>query len=150
MNHVCDKKVWDRILIFNFSIFLSRIKKLEDDLEIFLYLKFRFYSFVFSNLSLYSVFSKELVTRKNLVSIIVNSVLEFIHKFLTMNIFLEILLLINKILLLSSTNFLDKVLFFLFMFVILIHSGQTHERVKFLVVHMLKISELQINYSESF
>ena len=119
-------------------------------MEIFLYLKFRFYSFVFSDLSLYSVFSKELVTRKNLVSIIVNSVLEFIHKFSTMNIFLAILLLINKILLLSSTNFLDKILFFLFMLVILIHSGQTHKSVKFLVVHMLKISELQLNYSGSF
>ena len=33
------------------------IKNLEDDLEILLHLKFRFYSFVFSNLSLYSVFS---------------------------------------------------------------------------------------------
>ena len=51
-------KVWDRVLSFNFSIFLNRVKRnLEDDLEIFLYLKFRFYSFVFSNLSLYSVFS---------------------------------------------------------------------------------------------
>ena len=150
MNRHCDEKVWDRILIFNFSIFLSRVKKFEDDLEIFLYIKFRFYSFVFSNLSLYSVFSKELVTRKNLVSVIVNSVLEFIHKFSTMNIFLAILLLINKILLLSSTNFLNKILFFLFMFVILIHSGQTHKRVKCLVVRMLKISELQINYSGSF
>ena len=57
-NHVCDGKVWDRVLSFNFSIFLNRVKRnLEDDLEIFLYLKFRFYSFVFSNLSLYSVFS---------------------------------------------------------------------------------------------
>ena len=43
---------------FNFSIFFSKVKRnLEDTLEIFLYLKFRFYSFVFSNLSLYSVFS---------------------------------------------------------------------------------------------
>ena len=54
MNHVCHEKVWDRVLSFNFSIFLNRIKRnLEDDL----YLKFRFSSFVFSSLSLYSVFS---------------------------------------------------------------------------------------------
>ena len=58
MNHVCDEKVWDRVLSFNFSIFSNRVKRnLEDDLEIFLYLKFRFYSFVFSNLSLYAVLS---------------------------------------------------------------------------------------------
>ena len=58
MKHICDEKVWDHVLSFNFFIFLNRVKRnLEDDLEIFLYLKFRFYSFVFSNLSLYSVFS---------------------------------------------------------------------------------------------
>ena len=58
MNHVCDEKVWDHVLSFNFSIFFSKVKRnLEDALEIFLYLKFRFYSFVFSNLSLYWVFS---------------------------------------------------------------------------------------------
>ena len=44
------------VLIFLF--FLNRVKRhLEDNLEIFLYLKFGFYSFVLSNLSLYSVFS---------------------------------------------------------------------------------------------
>ena len=58
MNHVCDEKVWGRVFSFNFSIFLNTVKKnLEDDLEISLYLQFKFYSFVFSNLSLYSVFS---------------------------------------------------------------------------------------------
>ena len=58
MSHVCDEKLWDRILSFNFSIFLNRVKRnLEDNLEIFLYLKFGFYSFVLSNLSSYSVFS---------------------------------------------------------------------------------------------
>ena len=45
------------VLIFLF--FLNRIKRdLEDDLEIFLYLKFIFYSFVFFSLSLYPVFSR--------------------------------------------------------------------------------------------
>ena len=45
-----------RVLIF--LLFLNRVKiNLEDNLEILLYLKFRFYSFVFSNLSLHSVFS---------------------------------------------------------------------------------------------
>ena len=58
MNLVFDEKIWDRIFSVYFSIFLNRVKRnLEDDLEIFLYLKFRFCSFVFPNLSLYSVFS---------------------------------------------------------------------------------------------
>ena len=58
INHVCDKKVWDRVLSFNFSISLNRVKNnLEDDMDIFLYLSLRFYSFPFSSLSLYSVFS---------------------------------------------------------------------------------------------
>ena len=51
-------------------------------MEIFLYLKFRYYLFAFCNLSLYSVFhifefAKELVTKKNLVSVNFNSVLQF-------------------------------------------------------------------------
>ena len=56
MNHVCGEKFWDRVLSFNFSIVSNRVKDL-DNLEIFLYLKFIFYSFVFSNISLYSLFS---------------------------------------------------------------------------------------------
>ena len=93
LNHACDEKAWDRVLSFSFSIFLNRVKKkLEDDLEIFLYLKFRFYSF-FYPIFLYIRFfhllvsPKELVTRKNLVSVNVKSVLQFIHKFSTMNTF---------------------------------------------------------------
>ena len=102
LNHACDEKAWDRVLSFSFSIFLNRVKKkLEDDLEIFLYLKFRFYSF-FYPIFLYIRFfhllvsPKELVTRKNLVSVNVKSVLQFIHKFLTMNMFLAISLLITR------------------------------------------------------
>ena len=52
MNNVCGEKMW------NFSSFLTKVKKiLVNDLEIYLYIKFRLYSFVFSNLSLFSVFS---------------------------------------------------------------------------------------------
>ena len=36
MDHVCDEKVWDGVLSFDFSIFLNGVKRnLEDDLEIF-------------------------------------------------------------------------------------------------------------------
>ena len=48
MNHVCDKKVWGRLLSFNF--FKQSKKKLEDDFEILFYLKVRFYSLVFSRI----------------------------------------------------------------------------------------------------
>ena len=66
MNHVCDEKVWDRVLSFNVSIFLNRVKiNLEEDLDIFLYLKFRFYLFVFSNLFLHSVFLHFYFCKKN-------------------------------------------------------------------------------------
>ena len=52
MNNVCGEKMW------NFSSFLTKVKKiLVNDLEIYLYIKFRLSSFVFSNLSLFSVFS---------------------------------------------------------------------------------------------
>ena len=96
INHVCDKKVWDRVLSFNFSISLNRVKNnLEDDLDIFLYLSLFisfFQSFFIFSFFTYLFLQKELVTRKNLVSVIVNSVLESICKFSTMNIFLAILL----------------------------------------------------------
>ena len=66
MNHVCDEKIWDHVLNFNFSIFLNILKKnLKDDLEIFLYLKFRFCSLVSSNLSVYRFFTF-LFLQKNL------------------------------------------------------------------------------------
>ena len=55
MNYVCDERIWNRVL--SFSIFSNRVKRnLKNDLEIFLYLKFRFHLFVFFNHSLYSVF----------------------------------------------------------------------------------------------
>ena len=58
MNKVIHEKVWDRLLKQNFDRFLKDLKKnLQDDLEIYFYLKFRFYSFVLSNLSLFSIFS---------------------------------------------------------------------------------------------
>ena len=67
MNHICDEQVWDRVLSFSFSnFFLNRVKNnLEDDLEIFLYVKFRFYSFVFP-IFLYIQFFHIFVFAKNL------------------------------------------------------------------------------------
>ena len=58
MNKVVLEKVLDRLLKQNFDRFLKDLKKnLQDNLEIYFYLKFRFYSFVLSNLSLFSIFS---------------------------------------------------------------------------------------------
>ena len=35
-NQIYDKKIWNRVLSFNFTIFLNRLKRnLEDNLEIF-------------------------------------------------------------------------------------------------------------------
>ena len=58
MNNVCGEKMWNFVLDQKFSSFLTKVKKiLENDSEIYLYIKFRLYSFVFSNLSLFSNFS---------------------------------------------------------------------------------------------
>ena len=129
MNHVCDEKVWDRVLSFNFSFFKkNRIMKrnLEDDLEIFLYVKFIFYSFVFSSLSLYSVSSKFCFCRrtcdqKNLVSVIVNSVLKFICKFLVIIILFKTLLLMTEILLVNLIISSKRLHFLLSMFAMIMH-----------------------------
>ena len=65
MNKVIHEKVWDRLLKQNFDRFLKDLKKnLQDDLEIYFYLKFRFYSFVLSNLSLFSIFSNVCFCKK--------------------------------------------------------------------------------------
>ena len=115
------------VLVFLF-LFLNRVKNnFEDDLEIFLYLKFRFFFICFSNLSLYSVFShfcfcKKLVTKKNLVSVIVNSVLELIRKFLTIIIlFKTLLLLMNEILLVNLIISSKRLQFFLSKFAMIMH-----------------------------
>ena len=118
MNHVCDEKVWVRVLSFNFSIFLNRVKRtLEDDLDIFLYLKFRFYLFVFSNLFLHSVFLhfifvKKNATTRNQQNTTVNFVLEFIRNCLIVMLLFKTLLLMTEILLLGLINFLKKLHFF--------------------------------------
>ena len=65
MNHVCDEKVWDRVLGFNFSIFLNRVtRNLEDDLEVFCISSLDFIH-VFPNLSLHSVFSHFCFCKRN-------------------------------------------------------------------------------------
>ena len=57
MYRVCDEEIWVDILSRNFSDFLNRLRdELKDDLEIYFYLSYRFHSFIFNNLSLYSVF----------------------------------------------------------------------------------------------
>ena len=57
-NSVCKEERWVHILGQNFSNFLKRLREmLKDDLEIFFYLRFQIYSFIFINLALYSVFA---------------------------------------------------------------------------------------------
>ena len=123
---VCDEKVWGHILSFNSSIFLNRVKRnLENDLEIFLYLKFRFHSFVFSNLYIQFfhifVFVKENATIRNQQKTIVNFVLKFIHNCLIVMLLFKMLLLMSEILCLSIINFLKKLHFFLLMFALIMH-----------------------------
>ena len=60
-NSVWKEERWVHILGQNFSNFLKRLSELlKDDLEIFFYLRFQIYSFIFINLALYSVFEKNM------------------------------------------------------------------------------------------
>lgn len=44
MNNLCSDKPWNEILHTNFSNFLGRLREeLQDDLETFLYLRYRLY-----------------------------------------------------------------------------------------------------------
>ena len=59
MDRVCYEEIWVDILSHNFSDFLNRLRdELKDNLEIYFYLSYRFHSFIFDNLSLYSVFAR--------------------------------------------------------------------------------------------
>ena len=58
MNNLCSDKTWNEILNTNFSNFLGRLREeLQDDLETFLSLSYRLYSFILDNrLSLHTTF----------------------------------------------------------------------------------------------
>ena len=58
MNNLCSNKRWNEILNTIFSNFLDRLREeLQDDLETFLYLSYRLYSFILDNrLSLNTTF----------------------------------------------------------------------------------------------
>ena len=44
MNNLCSDKPWNEILNTNFSNFLGRLREeVQDDLETFLYLRYRLY-----------------------------------------------------------------------------------------------------------
>ena len=65
MNKVIHENVWDRLMKQNFDRFLKDLKKnLQDDLEIYFHLKYRFYSFVLSNLSSFAIFSNVCFCKK--------------------------------------------------------------------------------------
>ena len=116
INNVCGKKC-------GIFYLLNKVKKiLENDLEIYLYIKFRLYSFVYSNLSLFSVFSHFCFCERRCDhrvqrSFIVNFVLEFIPKFLIGRFAFKILVLMKGILLLTLIIFLEKRHYFLLIFV---------------------------------
>ena len=58
MDSVCNLKTWNSIIEKNISTFLVNVRDvLKDDFGIFYHLKSRLYSFVFNNLSLYSIFA---------------------------------------------------------------------------------------------
>ena len=94
MDRVWNKKIWVDILSRTFSDFINRIRdELKDDLEVYFYLGYRFHSFIFNNLSLYSVLHillcvKEDVTKRNLMNVFVIFVPELLHKFSIKNIIL--------------------------------------------------------------
>ena len=85
MNNLCSNKTWNEILNTNFSNFLDRLREeLQDDLETFLYLSYRLYSFILDNrLSLHTTFvdfcfcKRTCDKKKSQKSVIVNFILEF-------------------------------------------------------------------------
>lgn len=99
VGNICNEKRWVAILHQNFSDFLNRLREvLNDNLETFFYLQFRFHSFIYNKVSLYPIFAhffllKEHVTEKTLENTTVIFVLEFILKFFdNENIFNDIIL----------------------------------------------------------
>ena len=59
MNNICSDKAWNKILSINFFNYLGRLRKeLQDDLETFLYLRYRLSSFILDNrISLHMAFA---------------------------------------------------------------------------------------------
>ena len=59
MNNICNDKAWNKILNINFSNYLGKVRKeLQDDLETFLYLRYRLSSFILDNrISLHMAFA---------------------------------------------------------------------------------------------
>ena len=124
MDSVCNLKAWNSILDKNFSTFVVNVRDvLKDDFGIFYHLKSRLYSFVFNNLSLYSIFAHFCFFKRtchkrkhkerccNFCSRIYAQIFD------DENVFHDIIV----ILFLSLMNFLRECLFFLLMFDILIY-----------------------------
>ena len=59
MNNLCSNKAWNKILNINFSNYLGRLwKELQDDLDTFLYLRYRLSTFILDNrISLHMAFT---------------------------------------------------------------------------------------------
>ena len=107
-------------------LFLNKIKTvLKNDLETFLYLKFRICFLFFDKLSLNSSFEhfcycKKVYILKKSVNVVVNFVLEFIHKFLIYITLLKILLLTTMIFLMIFVNSLNHLFLLTFALIVVI------------------------------
>ena len=107
-------------------LFLNKIKTvLKNDLETFLYLKFRICFLFFDKLSLNSSFEhfcycKKVCILKKSVNVVVNFVLEFIHKFLIYITLLKILLLTTMIFLMIFVNSLNHLFLLTFALIVVI------------------------------
>ena len=153
MNHICDEQVWDRVLSFSFSNFFFKQskKQFRGRFGDFFVCKVQILFICFSNLSLYSVFShfcfcKKLVTKKNVVSVIVNSVLELIRKFLAIIILFKTLLLMNEILLVNLIISSKRLHFFLSTFAMIMRFLQTLKKLRFSTVQILVLLRCQLDF----
>ena len=124
MDSVCNLKAWNSILDKNFSTFVVNVRDvLKDDFGIFYHLKSRLYSFVFNNLSLYSIFAhfcffKRTCNKRKHKERCCNFCSRiYAQIFDDENVFHDIIV----ILFLSLMNFLRECLFFRLMFDILIY-----------------------------
>ena len=155
MDRVCYEEIWIDILSHNFSDFLNRLRdELKDNLEIYFYLSYRFHSFIFDNLSLYSVFAHFTLCKRrcdkkepykrfcNFCSRITPQIFDKEYNF-------NDIIIDERDFTREFNDFFFFKFYFLLIFVVVIHFLSTQRKLKYLVVHILKTLKPQTNFLES-
>ena len=155
LNRVCNEEIWVDILSHNFSGFLNTLRdELKDDLEIYFYLSYRFHSFIFNNLFLYSVFvhftlCKRRCGKKERYELFCNFPSQITSQIFNKEYSFNDII-INERDFSREFNFFFFFLnlYFLLIFVAVMHFLSTQRKLKFLVVHILKTLKPQISFLE--